>query len=802
MIGGIYFLRMKNKLSMKYPSSWWGAKWREALPSGNGPIGAAVYGSVHDETVMLTHEDLWHMVVTQELPDVCGMLPEVRRLLADKMVHAADNMIADELKRRGYDPDIGYPLPLADLKIKMPVSRGFRHYRRELDMETGEVFVRWHDHGVDYQRKLFVSRADDIVLMECDASGGDLQASFTLELHDPLDARTLKHGEAPLPQAVEVHVEGNEYICYAALNDDGHDFGAVARVVSASGSLTADSGSIHATGGNKVLVAIKVFTHESRQSAWSRLQVELDALEMDYDKLLVPHVEIHGEMFRRVEVDLGATESEHEACNEELLLDAYDGEASKALIEKLWSYGRYLLISSSREGGQPCHLYGNWCGEYRGYWAFNMANENLQMIYWQALSGSLREMMLPVFDYFDRMMDDFHENARKLYGCRGIYIPAVTTPPSGLLKTVRPHIIHWTGAAAWIAHHYFDYFLFTGDRDFLRDRALPFLREAALFYEDFFTIGEDGYYVSSPSNSPENTPGNYYDGHGMGAAMETTINATMDFALAKELLKHLIDGSELIGQYPEEVPKWKQMMTHIPPYEINEDGAVKEWMHPYFKDNYHHRHQSHIYPLFPGREVNRGSDPELFKAFEVAIDKRHIIGLGEQTGWSLVHMSNVYSRLLDGDQALECLDLLSRSCLKNNFFSTHNDWRGMGIGVEMEWAPFQIDANTGLTSAVQQMLLHSRTGHISILPALPSRWKKGSIIGLYARGGIGVSIWWDMDEEKIEVEFCSHNQTQDVGVRFPAGNEREQVFHLEADVIKKVCYHINPSPKKPAVEMA
>ncbi len=388
---------------MKYPSSWWGAKWREALPSGNGPIGAAVYGSVHDETVMLTHEDLWHMVVTQELPDVCGMLPEVRRLLADKMVHAADNMIADELKRRGYDPDIGYPLPLADLKIKMPVSRGFRHYRRELDMETGEVFVRWHDHGVDYQRKLFVSRADDIVLMECDASGGDLQASFTLELHDPLDARTLKHGEAPLPQAVEVHVEGNEYICYAALNDDGHDFGAVARVVSETGSLTADAGSIHATGGNKVLVAIKVFTHESRQSAWSRLQVELDALEMDYDKLLVPHAEIHGEMFRRVEVDLGATESEHEACNEELLLDAYDGEASKALIEKLWSYGRYLLISSSREGGQPCHLYGNWCGEYRGYWAFNMANENLQMIYWQALSGGLREMMLPVFDYFDRM---------------------------------------------------------------------------------------------------------------------------------------------------------------------------------------------------------------------------------------------------------------------------------------------------------------------------------------------------------------------------------------------------------------
>jgi len=664
------------------------------------------------------------------------------------------------------------------------------------------VFVRWNDHGVSYQRKLFVSRADDIVLMEIDSDGGNLTASLTLDLHDPLDARTLKHGEAPLPQAVEIKADDNEYICYAALNDDGFDFGAVARVVSSSCTLTADAGSIHATEGNKVLIAIKVFTHEKRHEAWSRLQVELDGLEMDYQKLLAPHVELHGEMFRRVEVDLGATEEEHAVCNEELLLDAYQGEAPVALLEKMWSYGRYLLISSSREGGQPCHLYGNWCGEYRGYWAFNMTNENMQMIYWQALSGGLKEMMLPVFDYFDRMMDDFHENARKIYGCRGIYIPAVTTPPSGLLKTIRPHIIHWTGAAAWVAHHYFDYFLYTGDRDFLRERALPFLREAVTFYEDFFTIGEDGYYISSPSNSPENSPGNYYDGQGMGSAMETTMNATMDFALAKEVLKHLIDGSELIGVYADEIPKWKQMATHIPPYEVNEDGAIKEWMHEFFKDNYHHRHQSHIYPVFPGREVNHDSDPELFQAFVTAIDKRHIIGLGEQTGWSLVHMSNVYSRLLDGDQALECLDLLTRSCLKNNLYTTHNDWRGMGIGVEMEWAPFQIDANTGFSSAVQQMLLHSRTGHISILPALPSRWKKGSITGLLARGRISVSLWWDMNKGEIEVEFCSIGQSQDVAVRFPSGNDREMTVELEADVIKKVLYNVEPTPTEPAVEMA
>ena len=440
-------------------------------------------------------------------------------------------------------------------------------------------------------------------------------------------------------------------------------------------------------------------------------------------------------------------------CNEELLLDAYQGEASQAFVEKMWAFGRYLLVSSSRDGGQPCHLLGNWCGEYRGFWAFNMANENLQMIYWQAFSGQLAEVTLSVFDYYDRMMDDFRDNAKKLYGCRGVFIPAVTTPPSGLLKTVRPHIIHWTGAGAWIGQLYYDYYLYTGDRAFLKDRVLPFLREVALFYEDFFTINDDGFYVSSPSNSPENSPGNYYDGKGMGMAMETTINATMDFALAKEVLTHLIEGANEIGGCDEEVEKWEAMRERIPPYEINEDGAVKEWMHPLFTDNYHHRHQSHIYPVFPGIEVTHESDPGLFEAFKVAIDRRHVIGLGEQTGWSLAHMSSVYARLGDGDSAVECLNLLARSCVKNNFFTTHNDWRGMGVGLEMEWAPFQIDANMGWSAAIQEILLFSFPGKISVLPALPTQWKRGSATGLMARGGVRVGIRWD--EQGASVELLS-----------------------------------------------
>jgi alpha-L-fucosidase 2 len=756
---------MRNSLILKTPASWWGAKWREALPSGNGTLGAAVYGAVHDETVLLTHEDLWVSVKTQELPDVSGELSKVRNLLFEGKAEEADPMIADALTQLDYAPEIGAPLPLGDLKIKMPVSKGFRNYRRTLNMETGEVSVRWDDDGVSYERKLFVSRTDNLVAMEICADGGPLSAEITLDLHDRTDARWCFSGEVPLPENLEVKEEGG-FIFYAAQNDDGKDFGAVARVEKIDDTAK---------------MIVKPFVGEDRQTAWARLKTELAEIEMNYDALLAPHAAEHRELFNRVKLDLGASEEAHALSNEELLLDAYQGEASPAMTEKMWSYGRYLLISSSRAGGDPCHLLGQWCGEYRGFWAFNMANENLQMIYWQALSGGMSETLLPVFDYYDRMMDDFRENAQKLFGCRGICIPAVTTPPSGLHKVIYPHILHWTGAAGWLSQHYYDYYLYTGDETFLKERALPFLRETALFYEDFFTIGDDGFFVSSPSNSPENNPAEYWNGEGMGQTMETTINATMDFALSKEVLTHLVEGSQRVGGDPAEIGKWKGMLERIPAYQINADGAVKEWMHPFFSDNYHHRHQSHIYPVFPGTEVTRDSDPELFGAFEVAIQKRLDVGIGEQTGWSLAHMANVYARMDDGDSALECLNLLARSCVKNNFYTVHNDWREMGIGLKMEWAPFQIDANMGWSAAVQEMLLFSVPGKISVLPARPKAWKCGAVKGLVARGGVTVSIEWN--ENEIVVELVSAmNQTVELSV---VGGGKQTV-ELKANEVSKV----------------
>jgi alpha-L-fucosidase 2 len=211
------------------------------------------------------------------------------------------------------------------------------------------------------------------------------------------------------------------------------------------------------------------------------------------------------------------------------------------------------------------------------------------------------------------------------------------------------------------------------------------------------------------------------------------------------------------------------MLDKFPPYQKNEDGAVKEWMHSFYKDNDEHRHLSHIYPVFPGTEVSQQNQPGMFDAFLKAVNKRLSVGLKEQTGWSLAHMSNIYARMGEGDKALDCLGILSRSCLLNNFYTVHNDWRDMGIGFDLDWAPFQIDANMGWTAAIQEMLLNSRSGFLSVLPALPTRLPKGSAGLLLARGAIEVRLSWDMEEGIINAEYTSLHNDQEVELALPQG---------------------------------
>jgi len=757
---------MKNILRMYYPSSWWGAGWRDALPAGNGRIGAAVYGAVGEETIMLSHEQLWSNSVSPELPDVSGRLADVRRLLNNHQPELAAKVFRDAFESEGYEPSIGLPFPLGDLKISQRGDSAFREYERRLNMETGEIFVEWLDGENRLTRRLFVSRTDNIIVLElCSSIPGSVSASFSLGLHKS-DMFSQDCSEDVSSGETLVKIEDG-FLSFSAGNSDTGEFGAVVRCISSGGSMLCGDEHLDVRNADSILLLTGLFPDGNSEEERLKLIGKLSGLSGDYEQLFAGHVSEHRRLFMSVEINLDSEkESLSESSNEELLLHAYRGKLSRTLLEKFWAFGRYLLISGAYEEGLPLPLHGLWTGEWNPFWGFHMVNENLQMIYWQAYQGNLTSLVLPVFDYFESLLDDFRENAKKIYGCRGIFVPAPTAPDSGLLKTPVPHIIHWTGGAGWIAQLYFDYFLFTGDKIFLENRAFPFIREAARFYEDFFTIGEDGFFVSSPSNSPENTPGNFWDGEGMSEKMETTMNASMDFAIAREVFSHLIESLVILGGDQGDVDHWKLLLQKIPGYQINEDGAVKEWMHPDFMDNYHHRHLSHLYPVFPGTELVEKDNSELFKAFTTAVDKRFEIGMREQSAWSLTHMANIFARVGNGERALESLEIFSRTAVAGSLLSMGSDWRNMGTSVNIPWAPFQIDANMGFSSAVQEMLLYSRPGLIKLLPALPENWKKGSFRNMLCRGQVAVSLEWNLENRLITGDFLS-SSSQEVTVKFP-----------------------------------
>jgi len=741
---GGFGMNNSNKLVLKYPAAWHGDMWREALPCGNGTVGAAVLGSIKQETVIINHSMLWHWGKKDELPDVSGRLDETRALMEQKRFLEASWHLTNALKECGYGTTLESPMPLADLKVTMPCETGFKNYCRELDMETGEVTVAWQDKDNEYKRQIFVSRADDIIVYRIKANK-KMQVDIELDVHrDEKNRIPERFIATACTKKYEVNAEEGT-ICYGITHEDNTDCGIVLKVIAEDAKKAGDC--LNAEG-NNILIVAKVFVKGSFLKSCEEMKQILNSINMDYEALLERHVSIHRPLFRSAELQLGT--GDKNTCNELLLLDAYGNEASDELVQKMWAYGRYLFISATSPASLPCNMYGLWHGKYNLVWSHNMANENMQMIYWHTLTGGLAEFNKSMFGYFNDRMDEFRENARKLYGCRGIYMPAGTTPNIARPNQVVPVIMNWTGAAGWIARHYYEYYLYTGDKEFLKNDALPFMYETALFYEDFL-VKENGRYKCYPSVSPENTPENFMpaDGKPMAHPMPTTINATMDIAIIKELFSNLVSAAGELGMYKEKIPLWEDILNNLPEYAINEDGAVKEWIDPVFRDRYDHRHLSHIYPVFPGYEINEENDPELFKAFEIAVNKRK---LGAQTGWSLMHMAAIYARFGDAEKAVECFDLLAQSGLLNNFYTLHNDWRNMGVTLNMREAPIQMDANMGWTNAVQEMLLYNSPALIKLLPALPKRWKTGEAKNWNWMGGTVDFAW---SEEGFEAVFIA-----------------------------------------------
>ena len=743
-------MRKNDTLYMKRPASWPRELGRDAVPLGNGKTGALVPGSVGDEEIIYNRYDLWHWEKKSEIPDLHDTLQKVRNQIDAGDYETANDYMYNQLCNNGYNSKSGKPMILGSLKLHFETESLFSHYRRILHMDRSECEVRYHQKNNAVRRNCFLSRCDDIFYYTYEATE---DANVTVSF-DVFDDRTPDHArvreEIKDQLTIICTTQGIDYLVKTAT----HEYGAKVRIFGADVTVEGKTLTLR---GKQFRIAVSFC---SGHDSLSQLAAPSD---FDYRKKLEAHAVLHRALYHCTDICLAQGE---DRCNEDLLDEAYENEASPELIEKMWRYGRYLFVSGTCEEGLPFPLYGLWHTKYNAMWPQHVANENVQIIYWHTNVGGLANLIRPLIDYYASAIDIFKEDAKKLFGCDGIYVSVYTTPANKHLSVSLPVTLNFTGVAGWLSQHFYKYYAMTGDRETLDAKILPFMLEAAKFYLDYIRYDENGKIVYYPCVSPENTPrnleipGKHYVRH----PNPVTKNAVIEIAIIKELFQNLIGLINETGKHVEYLPRLQTALADLPDYQINRDGALKEWITESLEDNYAHRHMSHIYPLFPGEEISKEDQPDIFKALERAVDLRE---LGSQSGWSLAHMASIYATLGRADATLECLDVLLKGCTLNNFMTLHNDWRNMGVALTWPEVPVQLDANMGFVNAVQKMLFDERNDRLLLLPALPQRLAKGSAEGLHFTKGC-VSMAWDLSAKTLTADIRFHRDG-DMTIKLPEG---------------------------------
>jgi hypothetical protein len=567
--------------------------WEQGLISGNGTIGANVLARPLDETIVLTHERLLLPMGKPVVPpDTASRLPEIRRLIDQGLYQEATRLAFDLSGQESFmypDPFV----PAFDLNIKMQSEGKVSDYMRSVDFQTGEATVHWADSRGAFERRLFVSRADKVaVLLIRGPKRGAVDCRLELTPRRPsakLDSRKRERSN----ERFERHLTDVKTTAEESRLTFSNGFAkaypgsiqalqGVARVVATNGKTSAEGSALVVTGADEVLVLVDIkLLYEPKRSVLAETTESLGKIPADYQGLLMRHRRIHGEMFNRMRLDIGGG-SDHQLTTEQLLARSTNENLSKALIEKEFDAGRYNIISST--GELPPKLQGLWAGTYDPPWASDFThNGNVPSAIASMMMGNTPELMLAYTSYIESIVPYLQVNAKHIFGARGVVLPSRSTT-HGYNNALAPDFAggFWVAGAPWAAHFFYDYYLYTGDRKFLTEHALPFMEQAALFFEDYLYEGPDGKYIFSPTTSPENSPGN--------TKCQGTFNATMDVAAAKELLGNLIAASGELGVNKAKIPVWREMLTKMPDYMISEEGVAKEWLTAKLTDNLDHRH--------------------------------------------------------------------------------------------------------------------------------------------------------------------------------------------------------------------